>query len=163
MWRSSRPEELKWILAGFMLVIGTQGLIRQLIGKPPSKMSPRKKLFTSLFLPLSGVIQGAFGTGGPLVVIYASRAIRDKTVFRVTLCAIWAVTNTALVGQDIASLALRGHTLWVALCCLPFAVLGWFFGNKAHYCINDGAFRKVVYSVLIASGVVLVCNLVGLI
>jgi len=160
---SRPPEQLKWILAGFMLVIGTQGLIHQLIGKEHTKMSARKRLLMSVFVPLGGLFQGAFGAGGPLVVIYASRAIADKTLFRVTICMLWVVLNAIVVGQHIVTGTLRGHTLRVALCCLPFTVLGWFFGNKAHYSINDGAFRKVVYSVLIASGVFLVCDLVGLI
>jgi uncharacterized protein len=162
LWHSREPGELKWILAGFMLVVGTHGLIRQMVGKGHSKMSPRKKLLTSAFLPLSGVLQGSFGTGGPLVVIYASRAIADKTVFRVTLCMIWALTNSVLVAGDAASSALSGRTLVIALCCLPLTVLGWFFGNKAHYGIEEGAFRKVVYSVLIIAGAVLVCSSAGL-
>jgi len=163
MWlrQSVSEHDLKWIVAGFMVAVGVQGLARQFVGGQHSKMTPRKKLFTSMFLPLGGVIHGAFATGGPLVVIYAARAITDKTLFRVTLCMVWVVMNTILIGQRMASSTLPGSTVKTAMCCLPFTLLGLVFGNRAHYRINERAFRKVVYSVLIASGIVLVWSLVG--
>ena len=160
--RQSMPEHhLKWILAGFMVAVGMQGLARQFVGGQHSKMTPRKRLFTSVFLPLGGVIHGAFATGGPLVVIYAARAITDKTLFRVTLCMVWLVMNTILLGQKAACSTLPWSTVRIALCCLPFSLLGLVFGNKAHYGIDEKAFRTVVFSVLIASGAVLVWSLVG--
>lgn len=163
MRHAINPYYLKWILAGFMIVVGTQGLIRLLIGKPHSKMSAAKKAFTSSFLPLGGIIHGAFGTGGPLVVIYATRAITDKLLFRVTMCMMWFTMNTILTTQFLLGKGPHIEVFKIVGICLPFTLVGLFIGNKAHYRINEQAFRKVVYSVLIASGLVLVCNLVGLI
>lgn len=161
--RQAIPEQyLKWILAGFMIVVGTQGLIWLLMGKPHSKMSTGKKVFTSSFLPLGGIIHGAFGTGGPLVVIYATRALTDKTLFRVTLCMMWLTMNTILTAQWLMSSGPHIEVFKIVGICLPFTLVGLFIGNKAHYRINEQAFRKVVYSVLIASGMVLVASLVGL-
>jgi uncharacterized membrane protein YfcA len=160
--RQSRPpEELRWILAGFMVAVGAQGLIRQLMGRQHSKMSPRKKLSTSAFLPLGGIIHGAFGTGGPLVVIYAARAITEKTLFRVTMCMMWFTINTIVITQWATGPVRHMHIARTAAVCLPFTLLGLFVGNKAHYRINENVFRMVVYSVLIASGAFLVWSLVG--
>ncbi len=159
MRHSIDPDYLKWILAGFMIVVGTQGLIRLLMGTPHSKMTPSKKLFTSSFLPLGGVIHGAFGTGGPLVVIYATRAITNKLLFRVTMCMMWFTMNTILTTQWLLSKGPHMPIIKIVAVCLPFTLTGLYIGNKAHYRINEQAFRKVVYSVLIASGLVLICSL----
>jgi len=163
IWMRQAIDEryLKWILAGFMLVVGTQGLIKLLMGKQHSKMSRAKKLFVSSFLPLGGIVHGAFASGGPLVVIYATRAFADKSLFRVTMCMMWFSMNTIMITQWLIAEGPHAPSFKVLGCCLPFTILGLYIGNKAHYRINELAFRKVVYGVLIASGAVLVCSLTG--
>ncbi len=157
------PEHsLKWVLAGFMVAVGLQGLYNQFKGSaPPTMMAPRTRAFTSMFLPVGGVIHGAFGSGGPLVVIYAARALTDKTLFRVTLCMLWTVLNTILIGQWLASKSLSLQIWKLTAFCLPFTLVGLFLGNRAHYRINEVTFRKLIYSVLIASGVVLIWSLIS--
>lgn len=163
MWmrHSIDPYVLKWILAGFMIAIGAQGLIQIMMGKRRSKMDRNRKLLASLFLPIGGVIHGAFASGGPLVVIYATRAIADKLLFRVTMCMMWFTINTVMIVQWLLSKAPHAASFKVLALCLPFTLVGLYIGNKAHYRIDEEAFRKVVYSVLIASGMVLICSLTG--
>jgi len=162
--RQHIPEDgLKWVLAGFMVIVGAHGLIVQMMGKKHTEMTPLKRLVMSIFLPLGGVIHGAFGSGGPLVVVYATRAIAEKTVFRVTLCMMWFTMNTVLITQSLLDKKVDHlHIFKIVGILLPFTMVGLFIGNRAHYRINEVAFRKLVYAVLIASGVVLVCDLVGL-
>lgn len=157
------PESvLKWVLAAFMVGVGTQGLVNQFKGAAPrGKMSPRTRLLASSFLPLGGVIHGAFGSGGPLLVIYAARALTDKTLFRVTLCMVWTVLNAVMIGQWVMSSSLTPHIWKMTAFCLPFTLVGLVLGNHAHYRINEIMFRKMVYSVLIVSGIVLVWSLVS--
>lgn len=159
MRRSIDPYYLNWILAGFMIGIGAEGLIRLLSGKPHSKMNRNKKLLTSLFLPIGGVIHGAFASGGPLVVIYATRAIADKLLFRVTMCMMWFTINAVMITQWLLSKESHAESFKVLACCMPFTLVGLYLGNRAHYRINEVSFRKVVYSVLIASGFVMVSKL----
>ncbi|MCU0577071.1 MAG: hypothetical protein MUD15_09645 [Desulfobacterota bacterium] len=69
-----------------MVIIGVAGFVRHYVGSmTPAVMTRRTRILASIFLPLGGFFHGAFGTGGPLVVIYAARAQTDKTVSRVTL------------------------------------------------------------------------------
>jgi hypothetical protein len=69
-----------------MVILGVAGFVRHYVGSmTPAVMTRRTRILASIFLPLGGFIHGAFGTGGPLVVIYAARAQTDKTVSRVTL------------------------------------------------------------------------------
>lgn len=157
--KSVPQSTLKWVLAGFMVAVGAQGLVVQFGNKPVPKMTPRTRLLTSLFLPLGGVIHGVFGTGGPLIVIYAARAITDKTLFRVTLSMMWFVMASLMTGHWIADSSLKPGVLGLVACCVPITITAIHLGNKAHYRVNDLAFRKVVYSVLIASGGALVWSL----
>lgn len=146
---------LKLVLAGFTVLVGCEGLIRQFLQAKPVQASARTRLAASLFLPLGGVLHGAFGSGGPLVIIYATRAIDDKTLFRVTLCLLWTVLNAILVGQWISRGTLTAPILKMAAFSAPIAFVGVVLGNRAHYRTNVALFRKIVFSVLIASGLVL--------
>ncbi len=163
MWmRLHIPEpHLKWVLAGFMIMVGIYGLSQQLTGKRRAALSPRIRWLLSVFLPLGGVIHGAFGSGGPLVVVYAARAITDKAAFRLTLCMMWFTMNCVMILQWALSAGNHLHVLRLVGFLLPFTLVGLYIGNRAHYRINEAAFRKLVYSVLVASGLVLVYSLVS--
>ncbi len=146
---------LKLVLAAFALTVGLEGLLQQFRRTPPAAVSPRTRQLASLFLPVGGILHGAFGSGGPLVIIYATRVIADKTLFRVTLCLLWTALNTILIGQWMVRGTLTPHIWKLAAFCVPFAVVGVWLGNRAHYKTDVVLFRKIVYAVLIASGAVL--------
>ena len=146
---------LKLVLAAFTVLVGIEGLIKQSCQATPVQSSLRVRRLAGLFLPLGGVLHGAFGSGGPLVIIYATRAITDKSLFRVTLCLLWTALNAILIGQWITRGTLTPHIWKMSAFALPFALIGVALGNRIHYRTNVGLFRKIVYSVLIASGLVL--------
>lgn len=146
---------LKLVLASFTVLVGVQGLIKQCRQAQPMQVSSRTRWTAGLFLPLGGVLHGAFGSGGPLVIIYATRAILDKTLFRVTLCLLWTVLNAILIGQWISRGTLTPHIWNMAGFAAPFALIGVLLGSRIHYQTNVALFRKIVFSVLIASGLVL--------
>jgi len=122
-------------------------------------MTTARRCLLSVFLPLGGIMQGAFGSGGPLVVIYGTRAIADKSVFRVTLSLVWIVLNTTMIGRWIVAGSLTPEILRLTGMCVPVVLAGLFLGNVAHHRVNALVFRRIVYGVLIASGFVLVSSL----
>jgi len=163
-WMSqSMPEAgLKWVLAVFAVGVGVHGLVtRSKDSGIEHKISTRARWFTSGLLPLGGIIHGAFGSGGPLVVVYATRALADKGQFRAALCLLWVVLNTALIGGWVVSSSLDAHILGVAAFCLSFTLLGLILGNAAHYRVNEVVFRQIVYAVLIVAGLALTWPLIG--
>ena len=154
-------DQLRWVLAVFMVAIGTHGFIRQFAkSTPEGPISARKKRWLGGFVWLGGIMQGAFGTGGPLIVIYATRAFRDKGVFRCTLCLLWATLNPILIATRWAA----GHKIDMAILkvvaiCLPSMLLGLVLGSMAHHKADEVAFRRIVYGVLILSGFMLIWSL----
>jgi uncharacterized membrane protein YfcA len=149
------PEEfLKLILAAFMVVIGLQGLIA--LGDGVSKRANRRtRILASGFLPIGGIIHGAFASGGPLVVIYATKALADKSVFRVTLAMSFVLINSALVTTLAVQHVITPRHVYLAAMCLPFILAGLFIGDRVHYKLPELAFKRMVYGVLVAAGVAL--------
>lgn len=162
MWASgSLPENtLKWVLAVFMILVGIHGVIRQgLRYTPPKEMTLRRRLMLSVFVPMGGIMQGAFASGGPLVVIYGTRAMPNKSVFRGTLCIVWIVTNAIMIGRFAIKGALTPDVLRLTGICVPFVLAGMLLGNRSHYRVNEVMFRRIVYGVLIAAGSALMTQL----
>ncbi len=156
------PENyLKWALAAFMVLVGIHGLAKQLMkSKSPVPMSDGKKLALSGFVPAGGIMQGAFGTGGPLIVVYATQALADKGRFRATLCLVWVTLNPIVLGMRwAAGKTVSMDVLQVVGVCLVPMVLGLVLGNIAHHRANERTFRTVVFAVLILSGLILVKSL----
>jgi uncharacterized protein len=162
------PEHaLRWALVGFMGVVGVQGLAREGsrgqeagAGTRPPTRSPGPPRWLRCLVPLGGVMQGAFGTGGPLIVVYADRALRDKSVFRATLSMLWLTLNLILVGTFFASGRMDHEQFWLNLLCLPATLAGMWIGTHTHYRMDERIFRLSVYAVLVMAAGVLAWSLV---
>jgi len=150
-------KALKAVLCVFMVLVGMQGLIKNMKNKEniPDIKAGRSPIKRAL-LVLGGMIHGAFGTGGPFVVIYASQALRHKTLFRVTLCLLWFTLNTIMmIKWTVAGNVWNDEIGAGILVSLPFLFAGMFLGDYLHYKVNERVFRVVVYAVLLASGLVM--------
>lgn len=151
------PEDpLKVALGLFTLGVGVYGVIR-----PMPREDSRERLVglkgaaLTALLAVGGVVHGAFATGGPLIVVYGTRAIPHKSTFRATMSATWLTLNTILLAQWIARGALSMSQARLAALCIPFTLAGMALGTFAHYRVNEVLFRRAVYAVLIAAAVML--------
>jgi uncharacterized protein len=144
------------ILSVFTVAVGIEGLIKHFrpgaAESAVERSSARSRWLASLFLPLAGAIHGAFATGGPLLVIYATRAIPDKSLFRVTLCLTWTVLNSWLIGSTFYAGGIAPRILMMTGLCIPVSVFGFWLGNRVHYRVNQHLFRQIVFVVLTAVG-----------
>lgn len=147
---------LKFILAIFMVLVGSRGLW---VGfRNENKQIKLPKFITIIILIFGGLFQGAFGSGGPLVVTYASKALPKKNNFRATLCMLWVTLNAIMVVQNISTGIITPDIWKLFLVLVPFLVVGAFLGNWAHHHIKDSHFTTVVYCVLVVSGIVMICS-----
>lgn len=158
------PEhELRWALVVFMGVVGIQGLVRESRassgGRADETGRGKAPLWLRFLVPLGGIMQGAFGTGGPLIVVYADRALPGKTVFRATLSMLWLTLNTILVVTFIASGRVGHEQLGLNLICLPATLAGMWIGTHTHYRLDEHVFRQSVYGVLVLAAAVLAYSL----
>ncbi|MGD1822669.1 MAG: sulfite exporter TauE/SafE family protein [Pleomorphochaeta sp.] len=147
---------LTLILSIFMVLVGTRGLWQVFGKRNNDKQLP--KFLTPIILLLGGTFQGAFGSGGPLVVTYAAKALPQKNQFRATLCMLWVTLNAIMITQNIATGMVTPDMWHLLLILIPFLVVGALLGNWAHHHIKDSHFSTIVYGVLVASGIVMMCS-----
>jgi uncharacterized membrane protein YfcA len=103
-----------------------------------------------------GCLGGMFATGGPPVIIYLNRQIKDKQAFRATIILYFLVSNS----WQYVTYCYRGliniEVLKFVLYLLPAFIIGSLAGSLLHIKINQVLFRRVVALVLLVTGVCLV-------
>jgi uncharacterized membrane protein YfcA len=146
---------LKKILGIFIIIASAWQLFLRL-GHKKSGMLEAPRGIRALpyygLLIIGGIVHGMFSTGGPLAVIYASRALPDKGQFRATLCLLWAVLNTVIIGayliEGSITLPIAGNTGLLVLFVIPGIIVG----EKVHHKVNERVFSVIVFSMLLVTG-----------
>lgn len=151
------PAEAMKLLIGFFL-IAVCGL--KLSGLETRWEVP-KPLYALLNF-LGGAAQGSMTQGGPFFVIYAAKTLPDKTEFRATLSLVWTVLNLLLVSAHAAAGGIHMDMAVLTLLAVPGVALGTYFGNILHDRIPEAPFRKLVFIILILSGLILLRPLFGI-
>lgn len=157
-------EALKLAL-GLFIVVTSVAQLQKLHGKSSPGVTLPGWVY-GLLLVAGGIIHGAFATGGPFVVLYATRTLKDKGEFRATLSLLWVCLNTFLIATDatfrpllgnIAAVATDGAPMGQSLrnlaWSLPFLLVGIAVGEGVHRRVDAALFRKMVFWVLLATGV----------
>jgi uncharacterized protein len=149
---SIEGKTLKIGFGAFVLCLSIFELVRILRNANGGKQTGISLAKGAIWLIAGGIVQGIYGSGGPLIVYYTSKRIEDKTVFRSTLCSLWIVLNIALV----TNLALKGNitaeTLKMSVALLPSLIIGIIAGEQLHNRINQRAFRIFIFAILIFAG-----------
>jgi uncharacterized protein len=136
-------------LGAFVLVFA----IYQLLPVPPLRGS---RLSAGYFGLLGGLVGTLFGTGGPFYAIYLS-SLRGlaKESFRATFATNFLVDG----GVRLAAYALLGlftRDLLLALAsAVPVAAIGIWVGGHIHSGLSPLAFRAIISTVLVGSGIAL--------
>ena len=108
------------------------------------------------FLGLGGIVHGAFGTGGPMVVYVLGRRVTDKGEFRATLSFLWLVLNLTLVIGYATSGKVSSTSLETTLLLAPALVVGLLLGERLHHKVPAAFFKNAVYVMLFAAGCLIV-------
>ena len=109
-----------------------------------------------LLLFLGGIVHGAFASGGPLVVLYAAKALPDKGNFRATLTLLWASLNTVLI-IGFARAGMFTPDRWLLLGIMaPFLVAGIAAGEFVHNRVDGTIFARIVFATLFVTGIFMV-------
>jgi uncharacterized membrane protein YfcA len=149
---SRLPERgLKIILGIFMVIIAARGIY--LSFRKTAKAIRVPGFLLNILLVIGGVVHGAFASGGPFVVIYATKNLPDKSNFRATLCMLWVTLNTVMIIQKFMAGAMTPAVGQAVLVTLPFLAAGMILGNLAHGRLRADMFTKLIYIVLFVSGI----------
>jgi uncharacterized membrane protein YfcA len=125
------------------------------------------KILMHFILIAAGVVHGMFVCGGPLLVLYASRKLKDRDEFRSTLSLSWIVLNTIILIMDIANgffnlevLPNMMITLGISSAILIIAIL---IGNKIAKSLSRKPFMILTYILMAISAVSLILSACGVI
>lgn len=106
-----------------------------------------------LVILAAGVIHGMFVSGGALLVIYASSALKEKEEFRATMAMLWVTIGCYLTGNQIQAGHFNSHVIFLCVAGTIPLFAGIFFGTKLVKKIRQETFLKLTYVLLIISGV----------
>lgn len=150
---------LKIAYGVFVIVFSVFELYRLKVGadlKTPKEMS---LLESSIWLISGGIMQGIYASGGPMIVYFAGRTLKDKGSFRCTLSALWLILNIILCISHLVSGKANAHTLAYSAALIPAVIIGIIIGEFLHKRIPERPFRYFVYILLIVAGVAMLTGL----
>lgn len=105
-----------------------------------------------------GVLGGAFGTGGPPVIIYMTLADWPKDLIKSTLPAIFLLTSVFQTILFAANGMLGAEQLELNAVALPGLVLGVWLGSRLYAIIDQALFKRIILILLTILGVVFIVN-----
>ena len=161
--------DVLYILLGVAVILFTAlGCLNEFfIKRPMASLMPRGRATATdiaedagllLTLVVAGLVHGLFVCGGPLLVLYADRVLKDKQEFRTTLSAVWIVLNSLiLVSDGIAGYftpATVGMLAISMVALLGAALIGNLIADK----LNRKVFMILTYALMLASGVALLAK-----
>ncbi len=152
LYTQIRPFEwlLRLVMGTVVTLVAGHELWRRLIKKDDSDL-PTWAIYTSL--ALGALVEAMFSMGGPLINVYTLTRIKDKSVFRATMSAIWVLTISFSMAYRIFFLQAYTASTWTWIAyALPLVAIGFLLGNKLHYKVPGDKFITLVYSVQLISG-----------
>ena len=144
---------LKWAFGAFVLVMAAHQLGRIVRAGPGAPQAePMSFGQAAAWLVSGGIIHGLYGTGGPMIVLYAGRELPDKLRFRSTMSTLWLILNVGLVIVHAAGGTINSGTLAASALLAPSLILGLVIGEWLHRRIDGHWFRIIVYGLLVVAG-----------
>jgi uncharacterized membrane protein YfcA len=106
-------------------------------------------------LAASGLVHGLFVCGGPLLIGYLSKRIKNKASFRATISTIWILLNGTIFVSQLISGAWNTGLIKVQLISLPFMAAGMFAGSLLYKRLSQRTFMLITYVLLFIAGLTL--------
>ena len=123
----------------------------------PAKRQTSKAV-QNVALAVAGIMQGLFVSGGSFLAVYAVDRMPDKREFRATTNALWAILNTVMLITYFTGGQMEKRVLVMGAIAVVPMILGTWLGGVFARRIPQKTFLKLVYVILIASGVVLLIS-----
>jgi len=142
------------VLSGLGLFTAGFGLYRLLQPKLPARL--RHPLWALPFGWVSGLLSGAYNTGGPPIVLYGSLQAWPPERFRATLQGyFWPVSVLTVASHGWNGLWME--TVWqMYWLALPVVAIATLLGSFIHHRLSAQRFERWLFAMLVVLGLVLV-------
>jgi uncharacterized membrane protein YfcA len=138
------------LLGVFIVLVSAVELIGLHIRKSAAGPLPRY-----LAVPVilgGGILHGLFATGGPVIVYYAGREIREPQAFLGTLAVLWLILNVVLYATMWAGGSAGVQSLQLAATVSPGFIVGVVIGSLIK--VKELTFKTLTWSVLFIVGMI---------
>lgn len=116
---------------------------------------PHPTLLSRILTLGAGLTHGLFASGGPLLVYAIAGTQLDKSQMRATMLSVWFTLNGCLTLLFLFDGSLLPSLLRMTA-YLPLLAVGIVLGEYLHHRLDEMRFRRIIYSLLLATGVLLV-------
>lgn len=148
---TARPEVLT-LAVGILVIVATAMLARRPAGRRRS---------TSMLVGAgvaSGVLLSSTGMNGPPVVMAFQSTPVPPRMFRASLQAAFVVQDLLAIAGFVVGRQVDATTLLASGTALPVLAVGWFLGNLVFSRVDPRIFRRVVFGMLLLSGVLAIAQ-----
>lgn len=142
----------------FVIMLAVQGYrnsVRKKNTEEKAVFAGKTEVKSIALLVSSGIVHGMYVSGGPLLIGYLSKTIKEKTGFRATISTIWIILNTIILIQDIHTGLWTQKLLITQMISVPFLIAGMILGSVLVKRMSQELFMKLTYILLFLSGVLL--------
>lgn len=163
---AGKEQYLGILLAIFVLALSVQGMWKMYRSRSVGGDSQEEKPETDsqntagkaadlLLLVAAGAVHGIFVSGGPLLIGYLTRRVKEKESFRVTISVVWILLNGMILIDDIVSGYWNVELVWTQIAALPFFLAGMTLGGRLCKKMSQRTFMILTYILLFAAGITL--------
>lgn len=150
IWVSGKVQ-LNFLLLIYAVVVAGVGFKKLFF---PQKRKPSVAVQNTA-LALAGVMQGLFVSGGSFLGIYAVERLPEKREMRATVNAIWSIINSIMIFTYFLNGTMTKDVLTMSgIAIVPTLIAIW-LGGALTKKIKQTTFLKMIYIILIVSGIVL--------
>lgn len=149
-------DKILYILLGiFVIFMAVQGVYKLTIGEKKAKKEETDEVspLTYVILVVAGIVHGLFVSGGPLLVGYMTKKIKDKMSFRATIATVWIFLNSINLIDDIRSGLWTMDLIKTQIISVPFLFAGMYIGSLLCKRMSQRVFMMITYVLLFISGV----------
>ena len=136
------------LLGVIVIMLGINGLCHLV-----TKRKQQSDRFDSLLLWTAGIVHGMYVCGGPLLISYLTRKIKEPGQFRATISAVWIFLNGILLVSEIMQGKWNTAAVQGSLAALPAFLAGMLVGSALQKKMSKRVFMTITYSLLVVSGI----------
>lgn len=155
---TGKEEILYKCLGIFVMGLAVSGLRSSFQTREKSKQKEAQAAGSGVvkgyaLLVSSGIVHGMFVCGGPLLIGYLSKAVKDKVSFRATISTVWIILNSVILIDDIRAGLWTPGLVQAQLIAVPFMIAGMALGTRLYQRMSQELFMKITYILLFISGI----------
>lgn len=147
------PVRIMNICLGVLIISNSIINLYKKLGKKSHEKNMTIRPVDRLYPFLSGILQSAYGVGGPLISLYMDRVTENKNSYRGMLSLFWCMLNPFIVIGYLTRGEIHGSHFILFVILFPAVLLALLVGNRIVEKISKDKFQLFVHGILLFIGI----------